>query len=48
MADRSKFGRRGFSRICQLDQVDLIVTDKGVNELFVKQLEEKGVEVVLV
>jgi len=48
LADSSKFGRRGFSRICQLEQVDLIVTDKGVNELFVKQLEEKGVEVVLV
>lgn len=48
LADSSKFGRRGFSRICELDQVDLIVTDRGANEVFVKQLEEKGVEVIMV
>jgi len=30
MADSSKFGRRGFGKICDLDAVDHIITDKYV------------------
>jgi len=48
LADSSKFGCRGFSRICSLDQVDMVITDNGLGEMFVKQLEEKGVELVRV
>ena len=30
LADSSKFGRRGFSKICELEAVDRIITDSGV------------------
>ncbi len=48
LADSSKFGRRGFSRICNIDEVDLIITDKGLSMQLARGLEEKGVELVLV
>ncbi|HWB92874.1 MAG TPA: DeoR/GlpR family DNA-binding transcription regulator [Puia sp.] len=47
LADSSKFGRRGLGRICGLDQVQYIVTDDGVPGAIVKQLEEKGVKVII-
>lgn len=47
MADSSKFGRRGLGRICGLEQVQYIVTDDGVSPSIVKQLEEKGVHVIV-
>lgn len=48
LTDHSKFGRRGFSKICGLDQVDMIITDKEVPDALVELLEEKGVEVIRV
>ena len=48
LADSSKFGRRGFGKICDLDEVDQIITDKEAPEHDVKALEETGIEVTLV
>lgn len=48
LADSSKFGRRGFGRICSLDQVDCIVTDDGISELYRKLIEEAGVDLIVV
>jgi DeoR family transcriptional regulator of aga operon len=47
LADSTKFGRRGLGRICGLEQVEYIVTDEGVSAGIVKQLEEKGVKVLI-
>ena len=47
MADSTKFGRRGLGRICSLEQVKYIITDEGVSPSIVKQLEEKGVKVII-
>jgi DeoR family transcriptional regulator of aga operon len=47
MADSTKFGQRGLGRICSLDQVQYIVTDEGVSSGTVKQLEERGIKVVI-
>ena len=33
LADSSKFGRRGFSKICDLEAVDRIITDSGIQPL---------------
>lgn len=46
LADSSKFGRRGFSKICELSEVDIIITDNEVTPLFVKSIEESGIEIV--
>jgi DeoR family transcriptional regulator, aga operon transcriptional repressor len=47
MADSSKFGRRGLGRICTLDQVQYIITDSGVSDVIIKQLEERGIKVII-
>ncbi|MGF1585111.1 MAG: DeoR/GlpR family DNA-binding transcription regulator [Bacteroidales bacterium] len=47
LADSSKFGRRGFSRICGLSEIDIIITDNEASPAFVKNLEEAGIEVVI-
>lgn len=48
LADSSKFERRGFSKICDLDSVDQIITDSGTPSYIVDKLQEAGVEVVVV
>lgn len=47
IADSTKFGRRGFSKICDMTDVDLIITDSHVKPTIVKQIEEMGVEMVI-
>lgn len=46
LADSSKFSRRGFGKVCQLDKVDVIVTDDGVSPAIVKSLEDMGIDVI--
>jgi DeoR family transcriptional regulator of aga operon len=48
LADSSKFGRRGFGKICALEEIDRIITDKDAPPHFIKALEEKGIEATLV
>lgn len=48
VADASKFGRRGFSRICGTDVVDRVITDDAIDPAVVAALEEEGVEVEVV
>ena len=45
--DHTKFGRQSVSPLCDLDQVDAVVTDHLAPPELVNQLREKGVEVVL-
>lgn len=48
LADSSKFGKRGFGKICGLEDIDEIITDSGVPQHIVKQLEDMGVKVTVV
>ncbi len=48
LADSTKFGRRGFSKICNLADTDMIITDSGVAQPFIKAIEESGVEIIIV
>lgn len=47
LADSSKFGRRGFSKIADMDDIDLIITDPNVQPSIVKRLEEMGIEICI-
>lgn len=47
LADSSKFGKKGFGKIAALEDVDVIITDRGISEHYIQKLEEKGIEVVL-
>lgn len=48
LADHSKFGRRGFSKICTLARVNQIITDVGVSPDIVEKLTDLGIEVIIV
>lgn len=48
LADSSKFGKKSFSRICDLSQVDEIITDSGISTSVAKKLEEKDIKVTIV
>ncbi|WP_255517945.1 DeoR/GlpR family DNA-binding transcription regulator [Fulvivirga sp. M361] len=45
LADSSKFGKKSFARICGLDQIDEIITDRDISSSVVKGLEEMGIVV---
>ena len=48
LADSSKFGRKGFGRICGLDEVDQIITDQGIDPKIRSRLTEMGIDVAVV
>ncbi|MCQ2185589.1 MAG: DeoR/GlpR family DNA-binding transcription regulator [Bacteroidales bacterium] len=47
LADSSKYCRRGFGKICNLQDVDILVTDSGLSEEARTTIEALGVEVVI-
>lgn len=48
LADSSKFGKRGFGKICGLDDVDQIITDNNISDHTVNTLKGLGIEVTIV
>ena len=48
VVDSSKFGQRGFGRICSLEDVDVIVTDARLPEQTVALIEEAGIDLIVV
>lgn len=47
LADSSKFGRRGFAKISNIEDVDMIITDSHVPEAIRQQVEELGIDLVI-
>lgn len=47
LADSSKFGKRGFARICGFDDVDMIITDSGIRPNDKACIENLGIELVV-
>ena len=48
LADSSKFGKRGFGKICGLEDVEQIITDRGISDHMVETLKGMGIEVTIV
>lgn len=48
LADSSKFNKKGFGRICGIDEVDHIITDAGIDEKTKARLIKLGVELTIV
>ena len=48
LSDSTKFGKRGFGRICGLEEIDQVITDSGISEHYVNQMESRGIEVTIV
>lgn len=41
LADSSKFGKVALSRVCTLDQIDTLISDKSINQAYVPELSKK-------
>lgn len=48
LADHTKFGKRGFSRICGLDEIDEIITDKKIPESILEKYKNAGIKITVV
>jgi Transcriptional regulators of sugar metabolism len=48
LTDSSKFNKRGFCKICDLDKVHHIITDKNIPTAIAEALREQGIKVTLV
>lgn len=48
LTDSSKFGRRGFCKICDFDKIHHIITDTKAPAHIIEMIREKGIEVTLV
>jgi len=47
LADSTKFGKRGLGKVCNLDQIQYIITDEKAPSGMIKSLEERGIKVIL-
>lgn len=48
LSDSSKFGKQGFGKICDIERVHHIITDKGAPQNLLQIIREKGIKVTLV
>lgn len=48
LADHTKFGKRGFSKICGLDEIDEIITDKSIPQTIAEKFVNAGIKVTIV
>lgn len=48
LTDSSKFGKRGFCKICDIDKVHHIITDKNAPSHIIEMLREREIKVTLV
>ena len=46
LADSRKFGAHSFAHAGRLDQIDILVTDAGIDDHFVRTLRKRGVTVI--
>ncbi|MFD0670190.1 DeoR/GlpR family DNA-binding transcription regulator [Cohnella sp. GCM10027633] len=47
LADSSKFGSQAFAHVAELDQVDVVITDRRIPKETVDRLEARGIKVVI-
>lgn len=48
VADSSKLGKRHLAVICNISQIDVLITDSGISPMYKEAMEKMGVEVVVV
>lgn len=47
LADSSKFGKRGFARIAEMEDIDMIITDSRIKPVDIVQIEDLGIKLVI-
>ncbi len=48
LADFAKFGVRAMCQVCSLDDIDVIITDTKAPKNILKEIEKKGIQIVIV
>ena len=48
LVDSTKFGKKGFSKICDIGDIDRIITDDGIPQMYLESLQDRGIEVTVV
>lgn len=48
LADSSKFGKQGFGKICDIERVHHIITDKNAPQNIIQLIRDKGIKVTVV
>ncbi|MEI6894036.1 MAG: transcriptional repressor AgaR, partial [Colwellia sp.] len=48
VTDSSKFNRSGVHKICELSEIDVLITDSGIPDAFAQSLEKNGVKLIIV
>jgi len=46
LADHTKFGREDFAHVCDLEAIDLVISDIGLADEMVEEIEDAGTSVV--
>lgn len=47
LADSSKFGKRGFAKIGDIEDIDMIITDSGVSPDVINQITDRGINLII-
>jgi DeoR/GlpR family transcriptional regulator of sugar metabolism len=47
LGEHTKFGRQGFAFVAPVTDIDILVTDSGVEQKYVDQLREMGVQIIV-
>ena len=47
LADSSKYGKVGFGKICDFQDIDILITDSGLPESIRSRIEEDGVKIII-
>jgi len=48
LADSSKFGKIEWAHFADLNEIDLIITDKGISEEYIEKFNQLGIQVLIV
>jgi DeoR family transcriptional regulator of aga operon len=48
LSDSSKIGKRGFARICEVEDIDILITDSGIAPEARQRIEKMGVKLIIV
>lgn len=48
LVDSSKFGKKGFSKICDVSEIVRIITDENIPPMYLESLQDLGIEVTVV
>lgn len=47
LADSSKFGKRGFGKVCALERIDIIITDDGITDSMANMIDNMGIKLIV-